>query len=136
MSNFRAKLIQFMYGRYGIDQLYYALTILCFTLMIINSFLQNIIFSLLVWVILVIAIFRAFSKNIYKRQRENLAFLKIWNPVKSKLKISILRVKEFKTKRYRTCPNCKVVLRLPRKKGKHIVECPHCHKDFSVRVRF
>jgi len=136
MSNFREKLIRFMYGRYGVDQLYYAMTVLCFVLLIANSFLQNTVLGILIWILLILTVCRSFSKNIYKRQRENMAFLKVWNPVKSKAVITFRRIKEFKTKRYRTCPYCRVTLRLPRRKGKHIVECPHCHRDFSVRVRF
>jgi len=136
MSNFRARLARFMYGRYGIDQLYYAMTVLCAFLMIANSFLQNFILGVVIWVLLIITVFRAFSRNIYKRQRENLVFLKIWNPAKSRLKTTAMRIKEFRTKRYRTCPHCRAVLRLPRKKGRHIVECPKCHRDFPVRVLF
>ena len=36
---------------------------------------------------------------------------------------------------YRKCPNCKAVLRLPNKVGKHTTVCPRCNKEFKVRVR-
>ncbi|MFR2916862.1 MAG: hypothetical protein ACLTKQ_08005 [Acutalibacteraceae bacterium] len=39
-----------------------------------------------------------------------------------------------KTHVFKKCPGCKAVLRLPRKKGKHTVNCPHCHKNFTVHV--
>ena len=135
MKNFKDKFSHFMSGRYGADQLYYALTGLCFTLMIANSFIHSDVINTVIWAALILMIFRTFSRNILKRQIENEKFLKIWNPVKQEFSLTGRRIKEIKTNRYRKCPHCKVVLRLPRKTGKHTVECPHCHKEFQVRVR-
>jgi len=141
MGNFRDKLIRFMYGRYGVDQLYFASMIVCFILLVINSFFRSPIIGVIVWAILAWMIFRSLSKNIYKRRLENEKFLKVWSFVKSKWSIiknnwSITnrRIKDIKTHRYRKCPHCKAVLRLPKKKGRHAVDCPRCHKEFRVRV--
>lgn len=136
MGNFKDKLIRFMYGRYGADQLYYAMTILCFILMLINAFIQTPIISLLVWLILVLMIFRTFSRNVNRRSAENQQFLKVWNPIKQKAALTVRRLKEIKTHTYRKCPRCKAVLRLPRRAGKHTVECPGCHNEFHVQVRW
>jgi Zn finger protein HypA/HybF involved in hydrogenase expression len=135
MDKFRDKLARFMYGRYGADQLYYALFILCFILMILNSFIRSDILNIFVYAILILTIFRTFSRNTYKRQIENQRFLRVWHPVRSKCSLTYRRVREFKTSRFRTCPNCRAELRLPRRKGKHTVECPRCHKDFKVSIR-
>lgn len=134
MKNFRDKLAQFMYGRYGADQLYYALLVVFFVLTLINVFVHYSVINILTWVIMVVMIFRAFSRNVYKRRIENDKFMKIWSPVKAEYSLAIRRIKEIKTHRFRKCPNCKKVLRLPRKKGKHTVKCPCCHKEFEVRV--
>lgn len=134
MGNFREKLARFMYGRYGADQLYYCLLILNFVLMLINSFLMLAILDITVWAILILMIYRTFSRNIYKRQLENQKFLKVWYPIKSKFSLFFVRVKEIRTNRYRRCTHCKSMLRLPRRTGKHAVTCPRCHKDFDVRV--
>jgi predicted RNA-binding Zn-ribbon protein involved in translation (DUF1610 family) len=135
MGNFKNRLIRFMYGRYGVDQLYYTSIIVCFVLLIINSLVRSPIIGIIVWAILVWMTFRTFSKNIYKRRMENEKFLKIWNVVKTKCSLTGRKIKDHKTHRYRNCPHCKAVLRLPRKKGYHAVDCPRCHKEFKVRIR-
>ena len=134
MGKFREKIIRFMYGIYGADQLYYGLLILSFVLMLINAFIRLLVLDIAVWAILILMIYRTFSRNIYKRQLENQKFLKIWNPIKSKLSLLISRIKESKTHRYRKCLHCKAILRLPKRKGRHTVNCPRCHRDFDVRV--
>ena len=135
MGNFRDKLSRFMYGRYGQDHLYYAGLIMSLILIIINSFVRNPIISALTWAVLILITFRVLSKNVYKRRLENEKFLKIWNPIKAKFSLSIRKIKERKTHCFHTCPSCKKVLRLPRKKGNHIVSCPCCHNDFNIKVR-
>ncbi|MFA6941727.1 MAG: hypothetical protein WCQ54_12255 [Clostridiaceae bacterium] len=136
MRNFRDKLVQFMYGRYGADQLYYALIVIGLILIVVNSFSHSTIMETLIWVLLILMTYRSFSRNIYKRRSENDKFLIIWNPVKAKVSLTIRRIREIKTHRYRKCPNCKKVLRLPIKKGKHTAKCPCCHNEFEVRILF
>jgi hypothetical protein len=135
MGNFKDKLARFMYGRYGQDQLYFACLIACLILLIINTFVNSFIFGVLIGVILILIAFRTFSRNVSRRRMENEKFLKLWNPVKGKISLTIRRIKERKTHCFRKCPSCKKVLRLPRKKGKHVVSCPCCHNDFNIDVR-
>ncbi|QNU66845.1 hypothetical protein EHE19_018780 [Ruminiclostridium herbifermentans] len=135
MGSFKDKLFRFMYGRYGQDQLYYACLIACFVLITLNTFFRSYIIMVLIFGVFALMIFRAFSKNINKRRMENEKFLKIWNPVKGKFKLTIRRIKERKTHCFRTCPSCKKILRLPRKKGNHVVSCPCCKNDFNIKVR-
>jgi surface polysaccharide O-acyltransferase-like enzyme len=125
-----------MYGRYGTDQLNIALLVIYLLLLLINLYTRNIILPMFMWVILVFSLFRSLSRNIYARQRENLFFLKIWRPVKSSLALNLRRLVEIRTNRFRRCTNCKIVLRLPRRTGKHTVRCPRCQHRFSVRVLF
>jgi len=125
-----------MSGRYGPDQLYYASLILYLVLLVVNYFAQSMIISGLLWIVIILTVFRTFSRNIYKRRAENEVFLKLWNPVKAEFVLGFRRIKEIKTRRFRKCPNCRTVLRLPRSTGKHTVECPCCHKDFQVTIRF
>ena len=54
MKDFKNKLIRFMYGRYGTDQLYIATIALCFILVIANSFISSLIISGLLWVVLIL----------------------------------------------------------------------------------
>ncbi len=136
MGSFRERLVRFMYGRYGTDQLNIALLVIYLLLLLINLYTRNIILPMFMWVILVFSLFRSLSRNIYARQRENLFFLKIWRPVKSSLALNLRRLVEIRTNRFRRCTNCKIVLRLPRRTGKHTVRCPRCQHRFSVRVLF
>ena len=136
MGNFREKLTRFMSGRYGVDQLYYGLMAVYFVLLAVRTFIRSTPIDILMWAVLMGMILRPLSRNIRQRRIENEWFLKIWNPMKAKLALTIRRIKEFKTRRFRRCPHCKVVLRLPRKTGKHTVECPRCHHEFKVRVRW
>ncbi|WP_010252152.1 hypothetical protein [Acetivibrio cellulolyticus] len=134
MGNLKDKLARFMYGRYGMDELSYALFVTYFVLLFANIFIHTKIFSILMFAVVFVMVFRTFSRNIYKRRMENEKFMKIWKPVKSKGSLTVRRIKEIKTRRFRKCPNCKSVLRLPRKTGKHTVNCPCCHNEFELRI--
>lgn len=136
MGNFKDKLARFMNGRYGADQLYYALFVFSLVLMIVNNFINSLIISILVWAFLILMVFRLLSRNIYKRRMENEKFLKIWNPVKAKGSLQIRKIREIKSHRFHKCPHCKAMLRLPRKTGKHTVDCPCCHKEFELHNIF
>lgn len=134
MGNLKEKLASFMYGRYGIDQLYYAIIAAYFVLGVTTIFIHSPIIRILMWADVMWMIFRLLSRNISKRRMENEKFIKLWNPIKAKGILTIRSIKEAKTHRFRTCPHCKKVLRLPRSPGKHAVNCPCCHKDFEVRI--
>ena len=134
MENFKEKLARFMDGRYGTDQLHNALLVVAFVLMGANIYIRSSFISILLWAILIWLIFRAFSRDNYKISMENEKFMKIWNPVKAQGSLTLRRIKEIKTHRFRKCPHCKAVLRLPRKTGKHTVNCPRCHDEFAVRI--
>ena len=134
MGNFKEKVVRFMDGRYGTDQLYYALIAACFVLIAANVFIRSAIIDILMWAVLILMIFRIFSRNVYKRRLENEKFMKIWKHIKGKGSLTIRRIKEIQTRRFRKCPHCKVNLRLSRRTGKHTVECPCCHHEFEVRI--
>lgn len=136
MGKFNEKLYAFMNGRYGIDQLYYGLMVLYFVLIIANSFIKSSVIGALTWVVLIVLIYRVYSRNIYKRRMENQKFLKFWNPIKAKFSLSFRKLREIKTHRYRTCDSCKTIIRLPRKKGTHTVKCPKCNNKFEVKIRW
>lgn len=136
MGRFKNGMEQFMRGRYGTDQLNTAMLVLCFIIMIAGIFVKSYIFSILMWIILVLMIFRSFSRSGYKRRLENDRFMWIWNKISAKLSLTIRRIKEIKAYRFRKCRHCKAILRLPRKVGKHTVQCPCCHSEFRVRVFF
>ena len=136
---FRDRMIRFMSGRNGVDAFGNALFILYLVLALVGIFVSNAIYSLLVFALGAYMIFRMFSRNIPKRQAENMRYLRLkakFNGTKlgAWLKKMLPRVRNIFKKRYRTCPHCKAELCLPRKRGKHTVHCPRCQKDFSVHI--
>lgn len=142
----RRKFADFMYGRNGIDQLSHFLFWFIIALSVISWFLQD------RWVIYLIevsifayAIFRIFSRNVYRRQKENQFYLdckaklreffvKIKKKKSSSVSLCKNKWRDRKTHVYKRCPKCKNVLRLPRVKGKHTAACPCCENRFDVRI--
>ena len=125
---------RFMYGRYGGDQLFYALIIIFFIFNVVNTFIGSLIISLLQSALLVWAIYRYLSRNIYKRREENRKFLSIWSNIKNYFTYLRDKFRDRKVCRYRKCKYCHAALRLPIKKGKHSVNCPRCKKSFKVHI--
>ncbi len=119
------------------DSLGVALLVTAMILSVVNIFFRfnpyaYYIISLVRSVLLLLFILRALSKNIYKRQRENQVFLRIWSKVAGFFKLQKKRIRDRKTHIYRICPHCKAQLRLPRRKGKHTVRCPKCNYRFDI----
>ena len=120
MRKFMYKIADFLQGRYGIDELYKFLFIVFWIIAILSIITRNPIIYLLEILICAYMMFRAFSRNIYKRQNENAKYLKIRDKILGKLKLQKRKWADRKTHIYRKCPNCKAEIRLPKKKGKHI----------------
>ena len=134
MNKFKAKFIRFMYGRYGVDQLYYALFIAWGIIAVINCFADSLILSIFGTALVVWMFWRSMSRNLAKRRAENEKFLTLWKPAKSWLILQRDRIRDRKTARYRTCPHCRAIVKLPVKKGKHTVVCPKCRERFDVKI--
>ncbi|MBQ8474987.1 MAG: hypothetical protein IJ499_04935 [Clostridia bacterium] len=138
---FRDKLARFMWGRYGIDGLYYGLFVTYLILWAVQYVFYSYrwlkgIASLLGLAVLVFMVFRVFSKNIPRRRKENEVFMRFWVKLKNFFVLQKNKIRDFKSFTYKKCPHCKAVLRLPRKKGTHSVVCPKCRERFSVKNLF
>ena len=127
------KLMSFVQGRYGIDETFYVLFGISATLAITNLFLRLWQLQIIVYIISAVAILRFFSRNHSARAKENKIVADAFLSIRNKYYTHKTR-KADKTHIYKKCPNCKAVLRLPRKKGKHSAVCPNCQIEFSVRV--
>ena len=79
----RERLARFMAGRYGQDNLYHALLVVSFVIIIVNIFLDSLLLSILELFLISYAVFRFMSRNVYKRRKENEFFLKIMKKPKS-----------------------------------------------------
>ncbi len=126
---------RFWFGRNGADQLYQLMMWVSLVLLLVNLFLGSLLLSLLELVILGLATYRLLSRNIYRRQLENQAFLRLIGGVKNQFKLMRNRFRDRKTHIYRKCPSCRRMLRLPKiAKGKHTVCCPCCGNRFQTNV--
>ena len=138
MNNLRYKLMSFMQGRHGSDKLNTGILILycvtSFARIFFRGTTVRIVLGAVMAALFSVWVFRMLSKNIYARERENAVFCNFLYKIRPKAVLLKNRIKDIKTKRYRTCPHCKEVLRLPKKRGKHEVRCPKCGGVFGVRI--
>ncbi len=130
LNKIKTKLYNFMYGRYGVDQLGQTLMWLSFIVLLPSIFITSnvrYIFNLLFWLIIFYEYFRMFSKNIYKRQAENNWYVNKVNYLKT-------RFKQRKTYRFYNCPKCKTHLRVPRGAGNITITCKKCGHQFDRKA--
>ncbi len=128
----REKIYRFMQGRYGSDGLNRFLMILALVLMVLSVF--GVPFSYLLGIVcMVYAYFRMFSRNIYKRQMENSAYMKYEYKVKQKIATWKRDMKQRKTHHIYRCPSCKQKIRIPRGRGRIEIRCPKCSQTFIKR---
>ena len=139
---FGDRYIKFMKDRYGIDELYKFLLLICFVLLVINTFVSNNIIRLFEVLLIVIIFYRYMSKNIKLRKKDNDKYLEIKDKIIKLFDYNKKKYKDRNTHMYKKCPKCKQKIRLPLKKGKHTVKCPNCgnrfdvacHKDEKIKV--
>ena len=131
---FKDKMIRFMMGRYGNDQLNNFILALIVAVLIVEIFIDSIAVTAIYLALWCLMIFRMMSRNVYKRRAENDKFIKLWNPIKNKLKLIKNKYRDRKTHVYKKCPQCKTVLRLPKQQGKHTVKCPRCSERFDIKI--
>lgn len=134
MEKFRNRFIAFMYGRNGPDRLYRASVIVFAVLAVINIFARSVILNMLTWALFIWTMFRCFSKNVYKRSRENQAYLRLEEKVTKKIGMTKTMLTD-KEHCYKKCRRCKAYLRLPRRSGTHTAVCPRCGEKISVKIR-
>ena len=133
-------IVRFMYGRNGMDQLNRALFWVYIALWLAGSILSvmgldvlSAIFNVVLYVLLVVIVFRMFSKNLYKRREENSKFLqKTWK-IRSQIGGAKARHAD-KDHKYFTCKQCKTICRVPVGKGKIIITCPKCHAQIEAKT--
>ncbi|MCL1804527.1 MAG: hypothetical protein FWG28_00750 [Clostridiales bacterium] len=117
---------KFMQGRYGPDQLTYALIVIYWPFAFAVRLTGFRIFDSLAYLCIFTAAFRFLSKNIARRRRENQKFLSILQPVTGWAKLTRRRIAERRTHRFFKCPGCGQILRVPAGKGRITIRCSKC----------
>lgn len=151
--NWRDKFTNFMYGRYGVDQLSRFMLIVIFVLCILSLFVRGSFMSFLILALIILTYYRMFSKNIYKRAAENDKYLKFVSKFKKSsygrsnngsygnyqnnygggYTGSRTNAQDRKHYKYFKCPTCSQKIRIPRGHGKIEIRCPKCSTRFIRR---
>lgn len=134
---FKEKLARFMSGRRGMDEFSRFLLIAVLVLIVLSWFtgelLRSILF-LLELAGLVYCYFRVFSRNIYKRQKENAWYLEKRRAVADWFRSLKERWQQRKDYRFFRCPACRALLRVPKNKGRLLLTCRKCGNRFERKT--
>ena len=131
------KMERFMQGRNGQDGLARASYWLGFILLVLSLFMSatavGSIVSILAFAAMFYALFRMFSKNIDKRQREDRAFMDKTEGVRRTAEQQKLRFSERKEYKFCRC-KCGTTLRFRRGQGTKEFTCPRCKAKMTVKT--
>ena len=133
-DKFRAAVSRFMSGRYGSDQLNLTLIIGALIVTTIGSLSGVYFLTLAADALLILAIFRMFSKNRYARAHENQVYLEKTMKARRVVTEWVNRVKNSRKYHYYTCPKCKQRLRVPRGVGNITITCKQCGTKFDKKA--
>ena len=134
----RAWFARLMAGRNGPDHLNRFLSVVFLILSVCSMFVRNarlasVLYTLSMALFLYV-MFRMLSRNIYRRQQENGAYLRErykitswWNGLRD-------RWAQRKDYKFYKCPSCRTRLRVPRGKGKLNIVCRKCGTSFQRRT--
>lgn len=129
----REKLIRFMTGRNGADNLSRAVSFVSIALLVIGLF-TDVEASRVLWVFAVLGVgyvyFRIFSRNVYKRQAENRKYLNMTAGARAYFRGLKERWSQRQDYKFFRCPSCRTLLRVPRGKGKIKLVCRKCGTSF------
>lgn len=130
----REKLMRFMVGRNGNDQLNLFLYAVDAVLLIAATLIGGQV-GRWMWVAVLALLgyiyFRMFSRNLTRRREENGKFLRMLYSVQAGLKIRREKWVQRKDYKFFTCPSCKTTLRVPRGNGKIKIVCRKCGNSFT-----
>ena len=133
-DKFRAAVSRFMSGRYGSDQLNLTMVIGALIVTTIGSLTGVYFLTLAADALLLLAIFRMFSKDLYRRAHENQVYLEKTQKVRRAVTEWVNRVKNSRKYHYYTCPKCKQRLRVPRGVGNITITCKQCGTKFDKKA--
>lgn len=126
LTNLINRYQRFMYGRYGNDELNFALIFLSLLLSLVSNFDKLWFLYFISAVPVIVAVFRALSRNTNERYNERIRFIGIISAFKNKYIKIRNRCRDKKTHKFFTCKKCKATLRLPKGRGKIKITCPKC----------
>lgn len=134
---FRQKMLQFMQGRYGVDQFSNFLIWTGVIIALCTMFIHVQPLLILSWLLIIYAYVRIFSKNISKRYAQNEKFMNATWEIRNTFAKIKYRIKygQQTADPYHIykCRKCGQKIRIPKGKGKIMVICPKCKYQFKKR---
>ncbi len=130
----RERIVRFMAGRNGHDELNRFLLILELLMILLAAVFRNKlgqVFWPLAIVVLVVTYYRMFSRNLVRRGEENARYLQFLNRVQSSLRLNREKWTQRKDYKFFVCPECKTALRVPKGRGKIKIVCRKCGHSFT-----
>ena len=124
-NGWRYKLYQFMQGRRGIDSLSKFLLYFAMILTILSIFIFHNVLYYIGIAIFILAYIRIFSRNIYKREKENIIYMALRYKYTGGRSLRQI-MNDRKYYKYFKCPTCKQKMRIPKGKGTVRVKCHNC----------
>ena len=131
--NWRDRFNQFMYGRYGQDEMGRFLLIVALVALILDLLFPPPGGGLVILLLLGYIYFRMFSRNVPARYAENQKFLQLRDKVTGFFRGSKGRSEDLKMNHIFRCPKCSQKIRIPRGKGMVEITCPKCGTRFRKR---
>ena len=128
------KLLFYMNGRYGYDELSKFLLVVGLLFGVLSNFFFWYILSVLGIALVAFGVLRVLSKEKTNRLKELRTYLKLKNNLITryvKLKNRWVQRKVYKVT---TCPECKQKVRVPRKNKKIRITCPSCKTKFVKKT--
>lgn len=130
----RASIARFMAGRYGSDQLSFAMVMSALVMTLIGALSRIGLLTLMADAMLIVVFIRMLSKDRYKRAHENQVYLEKTQKMRQSFSEWSNRMKNSKKYHYFTCPKCKTRLRVPRGVGNVTITCKNCGEKFDKKA--
>lgn len=131
---FSYKFQQFMYGRYGFDELSKMLMIASVVCVVISSseILKALYF--IGCLLMFFAYFRVFSRNLSSRRKELEDYFRLKTKIIKKISLIKRKSADKNTHKYFKCKTCGAVMRVPKGKGKIEITCSVCKKKMIKKT--
>ena len=130
----KEKLLRLMAGRNGNDELnrflLFADAFVLLLALLLSKTLGRFLMPLAL-VVLGIAYFRMFSRNLLRRSEENGKYLILRSRVQGTLRLWKEQWVQRKDYKFFVCPACRTTLRVPRGRGKIKIVCRKCGNSFT-----
>lgn len=128
------KMLFYMNGRYGIDELSKVLLMLGLIINVLSNFVGGMILSAIGIALIAYAVLRILSKEKTNRYKEYRYYIAMKQNVMTKIQKLKNKQAQRKVYKFYTCSECKKAIRVPKGKGKIKITCPSCKNQFIKKT--